>query len=336
MLDVLIIGAGITGVTIGRLLQMRGIDNFIILEAAAEPGGLCRTELIAGHVLDTGGGHFLCSKYPEVYDFVFSHIPVSAFSLFERVSKVSLQGNIIDYPIEANIWQLPVEAQIDYLQSVMQTNDQKHIPITNYEEWIRGNLGEKIAVNYMLPYNQKLWGIEPCHMDIDWLGKIPQLNLREILAACLSKKPDRNKMPSHTRFYYPKQGGFQEIFDGIYSRVKQAVALNEQVKSLRFLGDFWSVNDTFEARIVINTAPWPDLYEGLGAPPELEGCFTKLKSNSIVVSLWEESYEHDWHWCYYPDSQFHYHRDFFINNFAPHSRTGGVYTETNLLRWPGS
>ena len=88
MYEFIIIGGGITGVTLGRLLQMSGVNNFIILEAESEAGGLCRTKLIDGHYLDIGGGHFLCTKYPQVYDFIFSHIPKEEFNfsldLFEN------------------------------------------------------------------------------------------------------------------------------------------------------------------------------------------------------------------------------------------------------------
>jgi protoporphyrinogen oxidase len=103
MYDYLIIGGGLTGVSTGRLLQQKGINNFIILEAESEAGGLCRTKMIGDHVLDIGGGHFLCSKYPEVYDFIFSHLPSSEFNIFPRVSKIILDKNIIDYPVESNL-----------------------------------------------------------------------------------------------------------------------------------------------------------------------------------------------------------------------------------------
>ena len=112
---VVIVGAGITGVTVARLLQQRGLDDFVILEAEPEPGGLCRSRLVGDHVLDLSGGHFLCSKYPEVYDFIFSHLPESEFGSFQRVSKVRLGEDVIDYPIEYNIWQLPREKQVEYL-----------------------------------------------------------------------------------------------------------------------------------------------------------------------------------------------------------------------------
>src|SRR3954468_7156658 len=103
--DYIIIGGGITGITMARLLQLAGVKSILVLEADSEPGGLCRTKKVADHYLDIGGGHFLCTKYKEVYDFVFAHLPKSEFNFFNRVSKIQIEGHEIDYPLESNIWQ---------------------------------------------------------------------------------------------------------------------------------------------------------------------------------------------------------------------------------------
>jgi protoporphyrinogen oxidase len=59
MYKYLIIGGGITGITLGRMLQKAGVEDFIILESEKEAGGLCKTREIDGHVLDIGGAYFL-------------------------------------------------------------------------------------------------------------------------------------------------------------------------------------------------------------------------------------------------------------------------------------
>ncbi|MEM9510683.1 MAG: NAD(P)-binding protein [Cyanobacteria bacterium P01_E01_bin.35] len=334
MIDYLIIGGGITGITLARLLQQKNQNNFLVLEAGKEPGGLCRTEKVGEHYLDTGGGHFLCSKYPEVYDFIFAHIAKSEFNYFPRVSKIELENEVIDYPVESNLWQLSTEKKVDYLISAIlagEANDQSEP--SNYLEWIRWKLGDRIAEFYMLPYNEKIWGVNPNEMDIDWLHKIPSVNTKEIVLSCLERSSDTDKFPSHQGFYYPKQGGFQVIFDAIYQHVADQVRLSQPVTCLEKIEQGWLVNNQYEAKVVINTAPWTKLYQALAVPEKLEDCFDKLRSNSIVVSLWEEEYEHDWHWCYIPDSSARHHREFYIHNFAPHSQSNGLYTETNYIRW---
>lgn len=337
MYEYLIIGGGVTGISVGRLLQLKGKKNFIILEADKEPGGLCRTKEINGHILDIGGGHFLCSVYPEVYDFIFSHIPKKEFNSFVRVSKIDLYGQIMDYPIESNLWQLPVEKQAQYLISAIQSGEVlgKKEP-KNYEQWIRWKLGDKIAEDYMIPYNQKIWGVKPREMDIDWLNKIPRLNTMEIALSSLSKFSDRKKMPSHSMFYYPKHGGFQIIYDAIYKKIKDYVRLNTKVKKMRRENNYWVINDSFHAKKIINTAPWIDIYAAVGSPKKLKDHIKLLKANKIVVSLWDKPYSHDWHWLYIPDMKKEQHREFYMKNFAPSSKKTGYFTETSLKRWPGN
>lgn len=337
MYDYLIIGGGITGVSVARLLQKKGKDNLLILEADKEPGGLCRTKEINGHILDIGGGHFLCSVYPEVYDFIFSHIPKKEFNSFVRVSKIDLDDNIIDYPIESNLWQLPMEKQAQYLISAIQSGEvlgQKEPK--NYEQWIRWKLGNEVADSYMIPYNQKIWGVKPKEMDIDWLNKVPRLNTMEIVLSSLSKFADRKKMPSHSTFLYPKRGGFQVIFDAIYKKVKDRIQLNAKVKKMRREKGYWVINDTFRAKKIINTAPWSDIHTAFGKPKRIERHIRLLKANTVVVSLWEKPYTHDWHWLYIPDMKKRQHREFYMKNFALASKKTGYFTETNRKRWPGS
>ncbi len=336
MFDYFIIGAGITGVTVARLLQQRRDTNFLILEKDKEAGGLCRTRVINDHILDIGGGHFLCTIYPEVYDFIFSHLPKNQFNYYQRVSKIKLGNTIIDYPIESNLWQLPQDTQIDYLISAVQSGEVvgKKEP-KNYEEWIRWKLGNAIANNYMIPYNKKIWGVKPKEMDIDWLNKIPRLNTKEIIQSCLAKISDKKKFPSHAGFYYPKQGGFQAIFDSIYKHVKNKVRLNEPVTKLQYKKNYWLINDKYKAKKIINTIPWVYIAKALGNPKIITKQLKFLKANSVVVSLWQEKYNHDWHWLYIPSLKEERHREFYIHNYAPDSKKNGFFSETNINRWPG-
>ena len=333
--DYVILGAGITGVSVARLLQLRGVNNFKILETEKEAGGLCRTKKIGGHYLDIGGGHFLCSKYPEVYKFIFAHLPRKEFNLFDRVSKIILDELAIDYSLESNLWQLPREKRNEYLLSIIYNKSRGKKNIRDFETWSRSNLGDKITDTYMLPYNEKLWGTQMRKMGVDWLNKIPQLDVNEILLSYHNKVNLKKKFPSHVEFYYPRQGGFQAIFDSISDKVKDSITLNTPITKLEYRKKRWLINGHLNARKIINTMPWPKLYKALGSPENLKKEFSNLKAASIVVSLWEKKYNHNWHWTYIPSPKVPYHREFFIHNFAPYNNPKGLYTETNFKRWPG-
>lgn len=331
---IVIIGAGISGVSFGRMLQLAGFEDFVILEAEASPGGLCRSQRIDGHVLDIGGGHFLCTRYPAVYEFIFSHIGKSEFHEFGRRSKVRIDGAYVDYPLEYNLWQLPDQTCREYLTSLIAGGDGGAPPV-NYEMWARRRLGKRIAEDYLLPYNLKIWGVSASELDVDWLHKVPPIDVAAIVAACRDRRAPEGVMPSHARFYYPRHGGFQAVFNAILAPVSDHVVTDTRVVKLQRTPKGWIVNNEFEAGLVVNTAPWPLLADALADELDVESAFSRMAAASIVVSLWKREYEQDWHWLYDPRLDVEEHRQFFIRNFALDSRADGVYTETNVRRWPG-
>lgn len=335
--DYVIIGAGVSGVTFARLLQQSGVENFLLLERGDEPGGLCRSRQIDGHVLDTGGGHFLCTKHEEVYRFVFNHLPREAFNRFDRISKINIGGVHVDYPLESNIWQMPPERCADYLLSVMANGESRGLPAPqSFEEWIRWKLGDRIAEDYMLPYNRKVWGLEPFEMDVDWLHKIPRVNVREILLACLRRSADVSKMPSHSVFYYPREGGFQRVFDAIAAPIADRIECRSSVSLVEpHPQGGLVVEGKYRTKRVVNTAPWPGLADSPFFDKAERADMTRLRHSSLVVSLHEQKFSTDAHWCYEPSVELAHHRDFFIPNYAPHSAREGIMRETNLKRWAG-
>jgi protoporphyrinogen oxidase len=333
--DYLIIGGGITGVAAARRLQQIGISNFVILEGESGAGGLCRTVEVAGHVLDIGGGHVLHSRFPEVLDWIFDHIPKSEFNTFQTKVLIDLEGHPIEFPIELNLWQLPTDLQVEYLSSYL-TAAGKDIEYENFESWIRNYLGDKIADNYMIPYNRKLWCIDISRLNTDWLIKIPDTNIKLVLKSIIERNSNfTEQVVSHRSFYYPKVGGFQTVFDSILGHVKDNIIVDNEVKTLEYLenDELWLVNGHFKAKKVINTAPWTKLeikLKGFDFNREFEN----LEHLSDVISLWErEPYSHGAHWMYIPDESIEQHREFYIHNYAPHSKPGGVMTDINRTRW---
>ena len=334
MYEYIIIGAGITGLTLCKKFREAGISDVLVLEADSKVGGLCRTEEIEGHQLDVGGGHFFHTKYLEVFEYVFSHLPEKEFNYYKRVSKIALEGTTIDYPVESNLWQLPIDQQIKYLISVVRNGEAQGKPEPeNYEEWVRWKLGDEICDNYMIPYNEKLWGVKLAQMDCDWLYKIPQVNVEEVLKYSLQREADVNKFPAHIHFYYPIKGGFQRIVDALAEDEMGYVHLDTRVISLEHQDNHWIVNKEFKSKYVVNTVPWCSLYNALGEPTELSADFEKIKYNRLMISLYEKEYDHDRHWRYIPDGQKTYHREFYIHNFASDSKENGVYLESNLDRY---
>ena len=282
-------------------------------------------------------GHLLCSKYPEVLEFIFDHLPESEFNVFERVSKISLANDIIDYPIEYNLWQLPIEKRASYLIDCIRAGETRGArPPENFEQWVRWKLGDAIADNYMIPYNRKIWGIEPNELAIDWLEKIPEHDAFRIVRSCLEGHADKSVFPSHQSFMYPKRGGFQTIFDAIHEPVKRYVRLSTPLTRLRRIGRNWIVNDRYRTEMVVNTIPWSVLHSVANDGPPIDAELARMQTSALVVTLHHEMYNHDRHWTYLPEPEKAHHREFYIHNFAPHSAPNGIFRETNAQYFRGA
>lgn len=334
--DYIILGAGITGLTLMKKLRQKGY-SVLTLESENEAGGLCRTFYVDGHACDIGG-HFFQTKFPDVEEFVFSCFPrEKMYKIDPRISKISIEGMDIDYPLESNLWQFPVDKQIEYLISVIRNGEALGKPEPkNYEEWIRWKLGDKICDGYLIPYNIKLWGIEPAEMDVDWLYKIPRIEVADVLRYSLERKQDVEKYPCHNRPYYPTSGGYGRVMEAIAKDENPFIKFNTYVNKLRFdeNGDSWIINEAFKAKNVITTIPWPVLYEALGRPDVIKEQMTKIKYNKVVVSLFEtDDNPTNYHWRYRPEMTQQHHRELYISNFVKDNKNYGVFTETNSERF---
>jgi UDP-galactopyranose mutase len=184
----------------------------------------------------------------------------------------------------------------------------------------------------MLPYNIKLWGVKPNFLDIDWLHKIPRIEVEEVLRYSLERKQDVEKYPAHSRPYYPLSGGYGRVIEAIAKDESPHIKLNARVGKIVHdkNKDEWIVNDVYRTRSIINTAPWLDIYFTLGRPSEINRYIDKIKYNKIVISLFETNDNPtNYHWRYRPEMSEQHYRELYISNFAKDSKNFGVFTETN-------
>lgn len=323
----LILGAGPAGLAVAHTLLQHGEDSFLVLEKESRAGGLCRSEIVDGSALDTGGGHFLDTRDQRVLDFLFRFMPLEEWSLFDRKSSIDFGDFRVDYPLESNIWQLPVERQTDYLMAIAASGENRGLPPPDgFREWITWKLGERIAEDYMLPYNRKIWSAALDELGTYWLEKLPAVSFREVLSSCLSKRP-QGTVPAHRTFYYPVRTGYGQVWDRMGRALGDRLLTGYTVTTLDVRNR--QVNGQLMADRIILTIPLPAI--GLtGVTPEVQSAVTGLRSASIQIDYFPEDLNTDDQWIYLPDESLPHHRILNRRVFVSGSR--GYWTESNSRR----
>ena len=328
----LILGAGPAGLTVANRLKQVGVSNFLVLEKENEAGGLCRSKDIDGSAFDIGGGHFLDVRRPNVNAFLFGFMPEKEWDKYDRDSRIVVNGNVVNHPIEANIWQMKLEDQVEYLKSIAVAgcNVGAQMP-EDFVDWIYWKLGSKVAEDYMIPYNQKMFGKELNQLGTYWLEKLQNVSFEETLLSCLTKKA-YGTQPGHTQFYYPKKYGYGELWLRMADSIKGQIEYNKTVKAIDFTTRTVTTADgmSYQADKIITTIPWLEFDEITGMPDDIRESIHELKFSSIQTEYYPENLDTPCQWIYYPDPRLSYHRILVRHNFCPNSR--GYWTETNSER----
>lgn len=328
----LILGAGPAGLTFANKLAQAGETSFIVLEREDAAGGLCRSVDVDGSPFDIGGGHFLDVRRPHVNEFLFGFMPEEEWDQYDRDSRIAVNGNMINHPIEANIWQMKIEDQVEYLKSIAVAgcNLGTEMP-KEFVDWIYWKLGSKVAEEYMIPYNQKMFNKELNQLGTYWLEKLPNVSFEETLLSCLTKKA-YGTQPGHAQFFYPKKYGYGELWLRMADAIKENIEYGKTVSGIDFTTKTVVTSDgsKYQADIIITTIPWMEFVEINGMPDEIRESIGELKYSSIQTEYFAENLHTEAQWIYYPDPKLSYHRILVRHNFCPNSR--GYWTETNSER----
>lgn len=328
----LILGAGPAGLTLANRLKDLGETSFLVLEKEAQAGGLCRSAIVDGSPFDIGGGHFLDVRRPKVNEFLFRFMPENEWELFQRDSRIWVDGAEVGHPLEANIWQFDLQEQVAYLTSIAKAgcNSGQLMP-EQFVEWIIWKLGQRIADHYMLPYNQKMFADELNELGTYWLEKLPDVSFEETLLSCLTHKP-YGTQPGHASFYYPKKYGYGELWLRMAEELSpkvlygaEAVKLDCEQRQAKI-----KAGDVFQAEKIITTVPWRSFEEISGIPEEMKSLVGRLKSSAIETRYVPEHLDTPAQWIYVPDPEIPYHRILVRHNFCQGSK--GYWVETRKER----
>ena len=106
MAKIVIIGAGLTGLSAAYHLEKKGFFDYKIFEKDASPGGLCRSVYQDGFTFDYTG-HLLHISDPYFQSFVNTVVGMETLNSVHRRSFVYSHNVYTHYPFQVNLFGLP-------------------------------------------------------------------------------------------------------------------------------------------------------------------------------------------------------------------------------------
>lgn len=163
-MKIAIIGAGLSGCTIARLLKDRG-HSVEIYEKESRIGGLCASGLHDGRIYQLFGPHIFHAHSPRVIEFVKRF---SRFNGYVHYKGTCIDGRILPYPVSyETIGMLEDRGKI--------LEELKHLPprpdMTNFETYIVSLMGRTLYSIFIRNYSLKFWGVSPEDLEAEWAGR---------------------------------------------------------------------------------------------------------------------------------------------------------------------
>jgi len=319
-----ILGGGLTGLTVARLLHERG-EDVTVLEKEETIGGLCRSRTEDGFTFDTGGSHIIFSRDAEVLSFMQDVLEENKDTR-ERNTKIFYKGQFVKYPFENGLADLPAEDRFfclnEYITTMLALERGDLKEPENFKEWIYYTFGRGIAESYMVPYNEKIWNYPTDKMSLHWVdGRIPRPPVEDIIRSACGIETEGYTHQSI--FTYPIEGGIEAMIHAIAKPIRSFIRAGSAVVSLRKKESQWEVTladgSVLLADHCISTIPLQHLLPCLESVPDtIRDAVSALKYNSIIcvgVGLSKELPSYSW--LYVPEKELGaFNRISFPSNFS--------------------
>jgi protoporphyrinogen oxidase len=200
---VVVLGAGIAGISVSYHARQLGIDA-VAYEAAARPGGLLDNFTVDGFRFDNAI-HLSFATEPEVRE-LFDRTPYIAHP---AVSWCWDNRVWLKHPVQNNMFPLPAEERVDLIAGLV---ERPNVEVKNYHDWLLYQYGDAIAKRWSLPYTEKYWTVPAAELGTDWIGnRVRRADVREVLHGAFTAETPNHYYASEMR--YPKQGGYRAFIE---------------------------------------------------------------------------------------------------------------------------
>ncbi|WP_424244692.1 protoporphyrinogen oxidase [Elusimicrobium posterum] len=304
---VLIIGAGITGLSTAYHMEKLGKKDYIVAERGPACGGLCASVRQDGFTFDYSG-HVIHTQNPYTRDLLKKLLGKNT-NLVKRRAWIYVQDTLVPFPFQANLSYLKEDVVAECVSRLMKASKQKKKKTNNFKEWALSVYGEGICKYFMLPYNEKLWQINADELSTTWCSTfVPKTNLEDIIKGAYFKQ--KGVFGYNPIFFYPKEGGAQALPDAMAKKVKNLL-LNTEITSIDFdTKTAYTKDGQIEFEKLVNTTPLKTFIPMCkGLDKKYEKTAANLTSNKVyVLNIGINRVVQDTSWVYFPEQKYPFYR----------------------------
>jgi protoporphyrinogen oxidase len=218
---------------------------------------------------------------------------------------------------------LPKEENFECLYSFIQNTVRKEKgelgKPNNLKEWFSYTFGEAIAEKYLMPYNEKIWKYPPEQMSLEWVERVPNPPIEDIIKSSLGISTEGYKHQLH--FYYPRIGGIQALIKSLETKIGDHIVTNFKVAEISGSNGKWVISNGTQKKSyekIISTIPIQNLVKATNAPKKIKDAANELKYNSLItVMIGLKGKLKNLSWLYIPDHKILTHRTSFPSNYSP-------------------
>lgn len=308
IIDYIIIGAGITGLTVAEQLCDK---NYLVIEKESHIGGYCASIKKGEYVWDYAG-HFFHFKDQGELELFKKKFSTSEYIEVKKNTKVVYKDKLITYPFQNNLQELE---ESEYKECILGIKNRvKKFEYDSFLDMLYSQYGIGVVEKFLRPYNEKLYACDLNELDVNAMGRFfPSVHTMEGV----------DKTYNNDFFY---------LYDGTERYVKKIafdenkIIMNCMVDSLDIENRVLVTSDgvSYKYNVLISTIPLKTLINMCGITPE-----TKMTCNKVLVfniGFDKKTDIQDVHWLYVPDKNINFYRVGFYDNIAS-SEKGSLYVE---------
>lgn len=292
MTQVIVLGAGIAGLSCARHLKQRGVD-VLVLEKQPYVGGLARSFDWHGFSCDFAA-HRLFSRDEAALEQLTALVPMHEHA---RRSQIYFNGKWMNDPLDIGQLLLSDNPWRGWRIVRDYFGRPRQLPDSSFANYVIGRYGHELYDYFFRPYTEKLFGINGADISVSWA----RTKVRLASPFDRFKTSTKKKFKS---FYYPKVGGYGAICDTMAAELGDCVRLNSLITDLWHDGEQITQvvvtqngqRELLSADFVISTLPLTVTGRLLGHPVDLD------YRGVNAVYLWlNKRFASPNHWLYFMD-----------------------------------